>query len=96
MEIADWRERIDRINRELLDLLNRRTECAREIGEIKRSAGLPVRDAAREQELLDALVAGNGGPLPGASVEKIFRTIIEETVAYEESLQSGKGAEAGK
>ncbi|MBO7501388.1 MAG: chorismate mutase [Fibrobacterales bacterium] len=91
MEIADWRERIDRINRELLDLLNRRTECAREIGEIKRSAGLPVRDAARERELLDALAGANGGPLPDASVKRIFRTIIDETVAYEESLRGAKG-----
>lgn len=94
MEIADWRDRIDRVNRELLELLNRRTGFAREICALKRAQGLPVRDAAREKELLESLVAANPGPLPGASVERIFRTIIEETVAYEESLRTGE--EGGK
>jgi chorismate mutase/prephenate dehydratase len=44
MHIKDCREEIDRIDAELLRLLNRRALLALEIGELKARAGLPLKD----------------------------------------------------
>ena len=39
MDLSDWRERIDGIDRQMIDLLNERMQCAHEIGQIKKAAG---------------------------------------------------------
>ena len=90
MEIADWRERIDAINAELLRLLNRRTECALESAKLKRERGLPVCDPARERQVIDAILAQNEGPLSNAQVEAVFRAVIAQTVLAEEGSEGGK------
>lgn len=46
--LAELRELIRGIDDELLHLVRRRLEVAREVAEAKRAAGLPVLDPARE------------------------------------------------
>ena len=43
------RNDIDRIDKELLKLFTERMRCAERVAEIKRKAGIPVLNAAREQ-----------------------------------------------
>ncbi|ASJ17567.1 chorismate mutase [Pyrococcus kukulkanii] len=50
--IKSLREQIDEIDREIIALLERRLEIARQIGEIKKSLGLPIEDKSREEEVL--------------------------------------------
>ena len=47
------RNDIDRIDKELLKLFTERMHCAERVAEIKRKAGIPVLNAAREQVILD-------------------------------------------
>ena len=47
------RNDIDRIDKELLKLFTERMQCAERVAEIKRKAGIPVLNAAREQVILD-------------------------------------------
>ena len=84
MELGDWRERIDALDRQLVDLLNERMGCAQEIGKIKKAAGRPVRDPERERVLLDKLRQYNQGPIKGDSLEAIYRQIIQAAVDLEE------------
>jgi len=87
MEIEDWRNRIDLLNEELIALLNKRAQYATEIGHIKKQKGLPVLDAGRENAVLDrvgAMARAAGGPLSEASIQQIFKTIMEETRKVEE------------
>ena len=42
------RNDIDRIDKELLKLFTERMQCAERVAEIKRKAGIPVLNAARE------------------------------------------------
>ena len=46
------RNDIDRIDKELLKLFTERMQCAERVAEIKRKAGIPVLNAAREQVIL--------------------------------------------
>jgi chorismate mutase / prephenate dehydratase len=46
--LSNLRGEIDRIDKELVELLNRRAEVAVQIGQIKRGQGLDVWSSARE------------------------------------------------
>ena len=84
MDLSDWRERIDALDRQLVDLLNERMTCARKLGRIKKAAGRPVRDPERERVLLDKLRAHSQGPIKDDSLEAIYRQIIQAAVDLEE------------
>jgi chorismate mutase len=73
------RDDIDRLDGELVRLLNRRARIACELGVIKVAAGLPAYDARRERQVLARIRAKNTGPLGAESVARIFRRIILET-----------------
>ena len=94
MRIEDCREEIDRIDGELLRLLNRRARLALQIGELKARGGLPVRDAEREREVISRTRVTNGGPLCEGSVARIFRRIIRESRRAEERAGDSRRADA--
>ncbi|HDP99755.1 MAG TPA: chorismate mutase [bacterium] len=77
-QIEQSRQRIDSIDRQLLQLLNERAEVALLIGKIKKENGLPIYDQSREDEILSKLQKKNRGPLSNGSIVKIFMTIIRE------------------
>ena len=86
MELSDWRERIDGIDRQMIDLLNERMQCAHEIGRIKKAAGKPIRDSERERDVLAKIKAYNQelqGPMKDEDLEKLYRLLIELTTYFE-------------
>ena len=52
MDIADWRKKIDDLDRKLVRLLNERAECAHEIGKLKRNSAMPIYEPDREKIIL--------------------------------------------
>ncbi len=83
MDLSDWRERIDGIDQQLIDLLNERIQCAQEIGRIKKAAGKPIRDAERERIVLAKIKAYNQGPMKDEALEMLYRLLIELTTNFE-------------
>ena len=86
MELSDWRERIDGIDRQMIDLLNERMQCAHEIGRIKKAAGKPIRDSERERDVFAKTKAYNQelqGPMKDEDIEKLYRLLIELTTNFE-------------
>ncbi|MGH9392649.1 MAG: chorismate mutase [Terriglobales bacterium] len=84
--IADWRDQIDAIDRELVALLSRRCGCAREIGRLKRALALPVYEPNREAIVLANITAANhalGGSLDDAALRRLFERIIDEMRALQ-------------
>lgn len=66
-EIEDIRRMIDRIDSEIVRLLEERMELCRAIGEAKRRRGAPLRDPAREREVI-----GRSGRF-----RDVFRVIVD-------------------
>lgn len=68
------RREIDRIDRQLLPLFLERMGCVERVGLLKGRAGAPVRNAAREQEIIDRVTrqAGELGP----SAAALYRAIM--------------------
>ncbi len=77
-ELAHWRDQIDAVDLRLVTLLNERTRIVEQIGQIKRRAQLPVYEPKREDEVFRNISDGNQGPLPDASLRRIFERIIDE------------------
>ncbi|RMG60805.1 MAG: prephenate dehydratase [Deltaproteobacteria bacterium] len=92
--MTDWRERlaslrqeIDRIDRQILDLLNKRAEIARQVGELKKEHGLRIYVPEREAEILEKLTSTNPGPFPNEAVRTIFREIISASISLEKPMR---------
>jgi len=77
--LEEWRREIDKLDSELLVLLNRRAAIACELGAVKVASGLPAYDGRRERQVLARLSRENQGPFAAQSVTRIFRRIILET-----------------
>ena len=88
MSIEDWRAQIDELDGELLRLLNKRAGLAAQIGALKRHAGLPLYDAARERDVLTRACRDNRGPLDESAVERIFRHVIRESRRVEARVET--------
>jgi chorismate mutase / prephenate dehydratase len=74
--VATARASISAIDAELVALLNRRLEVVCELHAYKRERGYPMVDPAREELLLDALVASNPGPLADDELRELWASIL--------------------
>jgi chorismate mutase len=79
MILNDHRRRMDELDRELIRLLNRRAQMSIELGKLKRDAGLPLRDDAREYDIIMQAMAFNSGPLDAVAIDAIFQRILSES-----------------
>lgn len=77
--IEGYREQITAADRALLAAINKRIELVRALHEHKRSEGIPLRDPAREEQLVVELQAANSGPLSSAGVAELFRHVLDLT-----------------
>ena len=75
-EICGIRDQIDNIDNTILELINRRLNLAKRIGELKKDGGNQVVDSTRESEILRRLTALNKGPLNPNVLHHIFIDII--------------------
>lgn len=70
------RQEIDRVDREIVALLNRRAGLALEIGRAKADGRRPVFDPQREAEVLRLVRQASDGPLGGELLQPIYREIL--------------------
>ena len=76
-QLGILRDDIDRVDAELLRLLNQRAELVLKVGELKKANNLAVVHADREKILLARLCGQNSGPLPKEMVVQLFQQIID-------------------
>ncbi len=77
MDIADWRHQIDELDRQLVLLINRRAECALEIGRLKRNSAMPVYEPDRERVIFENIARNNAGPLSTIQLRQIFERLVD-------------------
>jgi chorismate mutase len=96
MNLADWRRRIDQIDKKLVELLNERSRCALEIGKLKQAQNIPLYQPERENEVLANAESNNSGPLTDAAIRRLFERIIDEARAAERDAMHPDGAHGQK
>ncbi|RDD31302.1 chorismate mutase [Prosthecochloris sp. ZM] len=82
-ELEEWRKKIDSIDHQLSSLLCQRLNCAQNISELKHRIGEQVLQPAREKEVLANVRNKADSPLKAETLEKIYRSIIEETRLFQ-------------
>ncbi len=86
MTLDELRKEIDRVDKELLALLNQRADLVHEVGELKKKDGLQIYAPEREEQLLQALVKKSHGRMPEESIRAIYREIMSAALALEQGL----------
>jgi len=77
MDIADWRKKIDEMDRKLVELLNERAKAAQEIGRLKRNTNMPIYEPQREKLIFENVAKMNQGPLRDLDLRQVFERIID-------------------
>ena len=76
--IAGLRDEINGLNVQIVELLARRVEVARRIGEAKRQRSLPIVDRTREGKVYERVrELATERDLDPEGVEKVFREIVD-------------------
>ena len=84
MELAELREQLNGIDRQLVELLDRRFNISRQVGQVKKEKGLPVLDQSREQAILDRNREWLKDSGNADQVERIFVEIFSESRGLQE------------
>ena len=77
MDIEHWRQKIDELDRQLVELISERARAAQAIGRLKRATDLPVYEPQRENVIYDNVRSHNPGPLPDLELVHIYERIID-------------------
>lgn len=77
------RDQINDIDEKMLQLLEQRFDVVREVGRVKQTAHLPIKDAAREQAVLNRLKAKVDDEALQPAIQAIFQTIMDEAKKLE-------------
>lgn len=85
-KLLENRNKIDNIDKKILDLLNERAKCAVEIGKIKQTSSA-VYVPSRETEIINNLIKNNKGPLSKQDISGIYREIISVCRGMESKLK---------
>ena len=97
MDIAEWRTKIDEIDRKLVEMLNLRAAAAQEIGKLKRVAELPIYEPDRERTVLTQVQEANRGPLQHRHLLQIYERIMDvmRNIQKDEIVGDNKVAATG-
>lgn len=86
-QLRALRSQIDKLDLQLLKLLNERAAAAQELGPVKNEQGAEIFSTVREDELLANVLAANKGPLDNAAVRVVFREILSACRALQKTLK---------
>ena len=89
MELKDYREKIDAIDRDLVRLFAERMETAGEIAAYKKQHDLPIMDALREREKLERVTKLAGDDFEDAT-RKLYMLLFELSRCYQ-AKKNGEG-----
>ena len=80
-ELNKVREKIDLIDKELLDILVKRFDLVKQVARIKKENNLPIVDPERERKVIESKL--DLTDLPDEFVGKLYRLLIDTAVKME-------------
>src|SRR5271163_1461495 len=86
MNIPEHRKAIDKLDAQIVKLLNERTRHVLQIGEIKIKAGEAIYVPHRERTVLQRICKLNKGPITSESLRAIYREIMSSALALEKTM----------
>jgi chorismate mutase/prephenate dehydratase len=86
MNIPEHRKAIDKLDAQIVKLLNERTKHVLHIGDIKLKAGQEIYAPHREQAVFNRVCKINSGPITNDSLRAIYREIMSSALSLEKSM----------
>ena len=86
-QLKSLRASIDKLDLQILKLVNERASVAAEIGRIKNDHGAEVFSPAREEEVFRNILEANKGPLDEGTVRAVFREIMSGSRALQKVIK---------
>jgi len=88
-DLDSLRSEIDALDRQIVELLNRRARLGLAAGKAKTESGRPITDSEREREVMIRIAMANNGPLPQDALLALYRQLIDTIKRLEEIEKSG-------
>lgn len=85
--LRNLRTQIDKLDLQILKLVNERASLAAEIGRVKNDHGSEVFSPAREEEVLNNVLEANKGPLHQETIRSIYREIMSGSRALQKVIK---------
>jgi chorismate mutase / prephenate dehydratase len=86
MNIPEHRKAIDKLDAQIVKLLNERTRHVLGIGEIKLKAGEEIYAPHRERAVFQRICKLNQGPMTDESLRAIYREVMSSALSLEKSM----------
>ena len=91
MPLKDVRGKIEKIDAQILNLIEQRTSLAKDVLEAKRAERKPINDVEQNKVVLDRVAdAATERGLDGDDVKKIFEILIRMNIERQHEM-SGEG-----
>jgi chorismate mutase/prephenate dehydratase len=87
--LDELRQRIDDLDRQLVQLINERAKIVVEVGKLKNKTDKPIYAPAREKEVFARITEANRGPLPDKTLKAIWRELMSGSFFLERPLRIG-------
>lgn len=88
-DLSALRLEIDELDRQIVELLNRRADVVVRVGRAKQSDGTPIYAPDREHAVLRRIEKLSRGPLPAKTLQAIYRELMSGSFALEKPLRVG-------
>lgn len=85
--LQSLRSQIDKLDSQILKLINDRAKLAVEIGQVKSADGIEIFNPAREDEIIAGVTAANPGPLESRAVQAVFRELVSGSRSLQRTLR---------
>src|SRR6516165_8136109 len=86
-QLKSLRHQIDKLDLQILKIVNERAALAAEIGKVKDDHGAEVFSPAREEEVFQNMIQANKGPLDESTIRAVFREIMSGARALQKVLK---------
>jgi chorismate mutase/prephenate dehydratase len=88
-DLTALRQKIDDLDRQIVELLNERAKVVVDVGKAKHVAGTPIYAPDREHAVLARVAELNRGPLPPRTLQAIYRELMSGSFALEKPMRVG-------
>ena len=84
-DLKDLRNKIDEIDKKIVELLNKRAELSHEVGKVKKEKNLEIIDFSREKEVFNKVLKYSNKKIPDEDLKNIYREIIASSRKLQKS-----------
>ena len=85
MELKEYREKLDTIDRQIIDLFCQRMETVQQVAEYKKANDMPILVPGREKEILERVRTLSGEEL-APYAQTLFETLLYVSREYQKTL----------